>query len=128
MYMQSARAVAYYRQAALDEARLAKQQAQVREFAEANGLEIIQEFTDHGCPGHSLEGRPAFMAMMTEWIQARRDFQYVLCLDADRWGRCGSFAQFAWTVAECDRHGKQLVFTTMGRVTEVGQDTIVYLI
>jgi DNA invertase Pin-like site-specific DNA recombinase len=44
------RAVAYYRRSAQDrpEESVEKQQARVRKFAQDNGIQIVQEFADHG--------------------------------------------------------------------------------
>jgi hypothetical protein len=83
------RAVAYYRHSAQDrqENSIPIQQDQVREWARANGVEIIQEFADHGRSGLTAEGRPAFTDMMENWVKVRHDFQYILCLDVSRCGR-----------------------------------------
>jgi DNA invertase Pin-like site-specific DNA recombinase len=80
------RAVAYYRHSAQDrqENSIPIQREQVREWAENNGVEIIEEFADAGKSGLTAEGRPAFTKMMDEWIRQRDDFQYVLCLDVSR--------------------------------------------
>jgi DNA invertase Pin-like site-specific DNA recombinase len=53
------RAVAYYRHSAQDrqENSIPIQQDQVREWARSNGVEIIQEFADHGRSGLTAEGR-----------------------------------------------------------------------
>ena len=84
-----ARGVAYYRHSAQDrqENSIPIQQDQVREWARTNGVEIIHEFADHGRSGLTAEGRPAFTDMMENWVKARNDFQYILCLDVSRWGR-----------------------------------------
>ena len=83
------RAVAYYRHSAQDrkENSIPIQRKQVREWAEANGYEIIHEFADTGKSGQTAEGRPAFTDMMENWIKNRDDFVCALCLDMSRWGR-----------------------------------------
>ena len=60
------RAVAYYRHSAQDrqENSIPIQQDQVREWAQKNGVEIIQEFADAGKSGLTSEGRPAFTEMI----------------------------------------------------------------
>ena len=82
------RAVAYYRHSAQDrqENSIAIQQEQVRAWAQSNGVEIIHEFMDPGRSGLTAEGRPSFQDMMENWVKARNDFQYILCLDVSRWG------------------------------------------
>ena len=55
------RAVAYYRHSAQDrqENSIPIQQGQVHEWAEKNGVDIIEEFADAGKFGLNAEGRPA---------------------------------------------------------------------
>ena len=67
------RAVAYYRHSAQDrqENSIPIQREQVREWAEKNGVEIIQEFEDAGKLGLNAEGRPAFTTMMEDWVKKR---------------------------------------------------------
>ena len=110
------RAVAYYRHSAQDrqENSIPIQREQVREWAEKNNLEIIQEFEDAGKSGLNAEGRPAFNEMMDEWVKQRKDFDYVLCLDVSRWGRFQDIDLSAQYSAECKRNGKLVVYTTIG--------------
>ncbi|HYE19747.1 MAG TPA: recombinase family protein [Tepidisphaeraceae bacterium] len=111
------RAVAYYRHSAQDrqENSVQIQQDQVRQWAAANGVEIIHEFADRGKSGLTAEGRHAFNDMMENWVKARGDFALVLCLDVSRWGRFQDLDQSATYSAECKRHGKELVYTAIGK-------------
>ena len=111
------RAVAYYRHSAQDrqENSVAIQQEQVRQWATDNGVEIIHEFADRGKPGLTAEGRHGFNEMMDVWVKGRDDFQFVLCLDVSRWGRFQDFDLSATYSAECKRHGKQVIYTTLGK-------------
>ena len=81
------RAVAYYRHSAQDrqENSIPIQRNQVREWADKNGVEIIQEFADAGKSGLNAEDRPAFNDLMDNWVSQRDDFHYLLCLDVSRW-------------------------------------------
>jgi len=114
------RAVAYYRHSAQDrqENSIPIQREQVREWAEKNGVEIIEEFCDAGKSGLTAEGRPAFTQMMEEWVKQKGGFDYVLCLDVSRWGRFQDIDLSAQYSAECKRHGKQVVYTTIGKPRE----------
>ncbi len=114
------RAVAYYRHSAQDrqENSIPIQRDQVREWAERNGVEIIQEFADAGKSGLTAEGRPAFTEMMQEWVTQKDEFDYVLCLDVSRWGRFQDIDLSAQYSAECKRHGKQVIYTTIGKPRE----------
>jgi len=114
------RAVAYYRHSAQDrqENSIPIQQDQVREWAKNHGVEIIQEFADHGRSGLTSEGRPAFTDMMENWVKKRNDFQYILCLDVSRWGRFQDIDLSAQFSAECKKAGKQVIYTTIGKPRE----------
>lgn len=115
-----ARAVAYYRHSAQDrqENSIPLQQEQVREWAREHHVEIIHEFVDPGRSGLTAEGRPGFNEMMDDWVRKRFDFQYVLCLDVSRWGRFQDIDLSAQYSAECKRHGKTVVYTTIGMPRE----------
>ena len=111
------RAVAYYRHSAQDrqENSVAIQQEQVLQWATENGVDVIHEFADRGKSGLTAEGRDAFNDMMENWVRRRDDFQLVLCLDVSRWGRFQDFDLSATYSADCKRHGKQVVYTTLGK-------------
>ena len=110
------RGVAYYRHSARDrqENSVAIQQELVQKWAKDNGVEIIHEFTDRGKSGLTAEGRDAFNDMMENWVKKRKDFDFVLCLDVSRWGRFQDIDLSATYSAECKKHGKQVIYTTLG--------------
>lgn len=110
------RAVAYYRHSAQDrqENSIPLQREQVCKWADQNGIELIREFADHGKSGLSTENRNEFMDMMEHWVRNREDFEYVLVLDVSRWGRFQDTDLSAAYSSECTRHGKQVVYTTLG--------------
>jgi DNA invertase Pin-like site-specific DNA recombinase len=124
------------------------QRQQVREWAEQHGVEIIEEFADAGqseqpdarrgrvvqnaklpsdgssfivseCSEQTvLDGRPAFHEMMDRWVTQRSDFEYVLCLDASRWGRFPDIDLSAQHSGRCQQHGKQVIYTGIGKPPE----------
>lgn len=110
------RGVAYYRHSARDrqENSVAIQQELVQKWAKENGVEIIHEFADRGKSGLTAEGRDAFNDMMENWVKKRKDFDFVLCLDVSRWGRFQDIDLSATYSAECKKHGKQVIYTTLG--------------
>lgn len=110
------RGVAYYRHSARDrqENSVAIQQELVQKWAKENGVEIIHEFADRGKSGLTAEGRDAFNDMMENWVKMRKDFDFVLCLDVSRWGRFQDIDLSATYSAECKKHGKQVIYTTLG--------------
>ena len=111
------RAVAYYRHSAQDrqENSIPIQQDQVRAWAREHCIEIIHEFADPGKSGLNVEGRPAFTDMMNNWVkQPDQEFNFVLCLDVSRWGRFQDIDNSAEYCAECRRHGREVIYTTLG--------------
>ncbi len=110
------RGVAYYRHSAHDrqENSVSIQQELVQKWANENGVDIIQEFADRGKSGLTAEGRDGFNEMMDGWVKQRKDFDFVLCLDVSRWGRFQDIDLSATYSAECKKHGKQVIYTTLG--------------
>lgn len=110
------RGVAYYRHSARDrqENSVAIQQELVQKWAKENGVDIIHEFADRGKSGLTAEGRDEFNDMMENWVKKRNDFDFVLCLDVSRWGRFQDIDLSATYSAECKKHGKQVIYTTLG--------------
>jgi DNA invertase Pin-like site-specific DNA recombinase len=110
------RGVAYYRHSARDrqENSVAIQQELVQKWAKDNGVDIIHEFSDRGKSGLTAEGRDAFNDMMENWVKKRNDFDFVLCLDVSRWGRFQDIDLSATYSAMCKKHGKQVIYTTLG--------------
>ncbi|MFA7257414.1 MAG: recombinase family protein, partial [Kiritimatiellales bacterium] len=111
------RAVAYYRHSAQDrqENSVEIQQDQVRQFARENNIEIIHEFADKGKSGLSTEGRDAFNELLDDYVQGGKEkFDFVLVLDVSRWGRYQDTDLSAYFTGLCAKHGKQVVFTTIG--------------
>ena len=114
------KAVAYYRHSAQDrqENSIPIQQEQVRQFADDNGIEIVHEFLDRGKSGLTAAGRDGFQDMMENWVKTKSDFQFVLCLDVSRWGRFQDIDLSAQYSAECTRHGKTVIYTSIGKPKE----------
>jgi len=56
--------------------------------------------------------------MMDEWVKRRSDFDFVLCLDVSRWGRFQDIDLSAQYSAECKRHKKEVIYTSIGRPKE----------
>src|SRR4029078_3610967 len=77
--------------------------------------------------GLTAEGRDAFNDMMENWVKQRDDFEFVLCLDVSRWGRFQDIDLSATYSAECKRHGKQVIYTTLGKPKQGDQLYQVYV-
>ena len=105
-------AVAYYRSTADHRSSINDQRDQVRRWAKQHGVKIIREFTDHGRRARCHRRRPAFHRLIHDWVKRRDHFDYVLCHDVSRWGRCHEMNQLAHYSGLCRQHGKQLIFTS----------------
>src|ERR1700732_1268 len=77
---------------------------ELREYAEARGLTIVQEYTDVGFSG-SKDSRPALNQLMAD--ARRRRFDSVLVWKIDRWGR--SLKHLVTSLAELDAYGVAFV-------------------
>jgi hypothetical protein len=85
----SLRAAAYFLHptAECDKEALAKQRRTLRSWAQTQGVEIVEEFTDRRPAPDTWGTYPAFSRMIVEWIKKRSDYSYVLCLEQDQWWR-----------------------------------------
>ncbi|TET34904.1 MAG: recombinase family protein [Planctomycetota bacterium] len=110
------KAITYYRHSAQDrqENSIPIQRERIGKFADDNRIEIIKEFEEPGKSGLSTKGRDAFLEMIEYVIEGKEDFDYVLVLDATRWGRFQNPDIAAYYAAMCLNYGKQVVYTTMG--------------
>jgi len=114
------RAIAYYRHSLnsqCDES-FALQRDQVRSWAGEHDFEIIHEFYDAGCSMGDSDERPAFTEMMQAWISERTDFEYVLCVDASRWGRFPDSEPSARPIGVFLKYWKRVIFTSNGNQEE----------
>ena len=63
------------------------QREKLRKYAEYQNMEIIQEFSDEGKSGKSVEGRPEFQRMLDNIENGIDDVQFVLVFKLSRFGR-----------------------------------------
>lgn len=114
------RAVAYYRHSAKvqQEHLIEIQRDQVQEWARTHGFEIIREFVDASRSTVPSEERPTFTELIEQWVKQRDDFEFILCVDATRWTRFPGDDFSARSLAECERHGKRIIFTTTASPSE----------
>jgi len=114
------RAAAYYRHSAQDrqENSVEIQQDQVRQFAEDNNIEMVEEYIDRGKTGLITEGREAFQRMLHDVETGKHQFDYVLVLDVSRWGRYQKRDIAAYYSALCEMHGAKVIYATIGFAAE----------
>ena len=113
----TSRAIAYFRCSLQDgqENAISMQRDHVRQWAHDHGIQIVREFCDIGLSGADSTQRPAFTEMMDVWIKRRSDFEYVLCFEASRLGRCAS-GGFAEQLSETlHQYKKKLIYTSIDK-------------
>ncbi len=101
--------LATYSRVSTSDQTVAPQQDALRSYAAARGLEIVQEFVDHGISG-SKDRRPALDEMM---VQAkRREFDAVAVVKLDRLAR--STRHLTQLAAELEALGVDLIVIDQG--------------
>ena len=63
------------------------QERQIRDFAAAYGIEIVEVYADLGISGMTAEDRDEFLALIDDVENKRNEFDIVLYLEDSRWGR-----------------------------------------
>ena len=63
-----------------------QQKVEIEKWAKTNQFEMVKWFIDEGRSGTSFDNRPAFRTL-TEEVQNKSAFGYVLVYDESRWGR-----------------------------------------
>ena len=66
---------------------LEAQKEKLEQYADYKDLVIAGEYCDAGKSGHSIKGRPAFMAMMDDISSEKDNISYVLVFKLSRFGR-----------------------------------------
>ena len=101
--------LATYSRVSTSDQTVAPQQDALQSYAAARGLEIVQEFVDHGISG-SKDRRPALDEMM---VQAkRREFDAVAVVKLDRLAR--STRHLTQLAAELEALGVDLIVVDQG--------------
>jgi len=110
------RAVAYYRHSAQDrqENSIPIQQDQVREWARRMAWRLSTSLPTPANRPHR-RGTAGIHRADGGMVKKRSDFIYVLCLDVSRWGRFQDIDLSAQFSAECKKHDKQVIYTSIGK-------------
>ena len=119
----SRRALAYYRHSAQDRQKnsIEIQRGIVRQFAEENDIEIVAEYEDAGKSGLNAEGRKGFQALL-ERVELR-DVDFILCLDASRWGRFQDIDLAKEYAIQCAKYGAKVRYAMRGKIEEATSRT-----
>lgn len=81
------------------------QEAALREYAMANGLEVTNIYRDEGRSGLTLDGRTGLLQLLTDIQSSRATFTTVLVYDVSRWGRFQDVDESAYYEYACRRAG-----------------------
>ncbi len=101
--------LATYARVSTQDQTVAPQQDALRSYAAARGLEIVQEFVDHGISG-SKDRRPALDEIMA--LAKRREFDAVAVVKLDRLAR--STRHLTQLAAELEALGVDLIVVDQG--------------
>jgi DNA invertase Pin-like site-specific DNA recombinase len=66
---------------------IANQQAAIREYAAARGIEIVRTYADEGLSGLRLKNRPGLIRLLSDAEAGPTAYELILVYDVSRWGR-----------------------------------------
>lgn len=75
----------------------------IGQFAQANGMSIVETYADEGKSGLSLKGRGALQQLIAQVEQGRAPFDAILVYDVSRWGRFQDVDESAYYEYICKR-------------------------
>lgn len=81
------------------------QKSAIADYAQQNGFEIIETYSDPAKSGLDIKRRPGLQALIDDVIGGRADFQAVLVFDVSRWGRFQDSDEAACYEFLCRRAG-----------------------
>ena len=118
------KAIGYFRHSAdgRQEHSIPIQKEKVFGFADNSQIEIIDTFEDAGVSGLTPD-RPQFKAMMNR-VHVDLSFDLILVYDRTRWGRFQDRDLARRLIAECEKCGKQVHFTSDGPIPPFGEHSI----
>ncbi|CAN5581343.1 recombinase family protein [soil metagenome] len=106
------RAVAYVRASTeMQKYSTRNQLSEIEKFAQANGIEIVNVYEDHGRSGLTLDRREALKRLLSDVLRPDRGFDEVLVYDITRWGRFQDTDQAAYYEYHCRMHGVPVIYT-----------------
>ena len=75
----------------------------IRQYAEANGMNIVQTYADDGKSGLNLDGRDALQQLIADVERGTARFEVILFYDVSRWGRFQDADESAYYEYLCKR-------------------------
>lgn len=86
------------------------QRQKIREYAAANGIEVVRTYLDEGRSGLSLRGRPGLQSLLADVAKGTGGFEVILVFDVSRWGRFQDLDEGAHYEYVCRAAGMQVVY------------------
>ncbi|WP_323143620.1 recombinase family protein [Massilia phyllosphaerae] len=107
----SARAAAYVRMSTENQNYSTDhQRAKIREYALAEGVEIVKEYVDEGKSGLGIKRRAGLAQLIQDVQSLNADFGLVIVFDVSRWGRFQDIDEAAYHEHTCRRAGIEVVY------------------
>lgn len=82
----------------------------IREYAAANGMEVVRTYEDNGKSGLNLRGRSALRSLLRDVESSDPGFQAILVYDVSRWGRFPDPDEAAAYVHACKSRGIPVIY------------------
>jgi len=82
----------------------------IKEYAEAQGMDIVRTYADEGKSGISTGGRAALKQLIADVEAGDVDFTVILVYDVSRWGRFQDMDESAYYEEICRRAGIQAAY------------------
>jgi DNA invertase Pin-like site-specific DNA recombinase len=82
----------------------------IEQYASAHGFRIVRTYLDAGKSGLTFSRRRGLQALLSDALQADRDFRAVLVLDVSRWGRFQDLDQSAHYEFLCRQAGVAVIY------------------
>lgn len=86
------------------------QRAKIREYALAEGVEIVKEYVDEGKSGLGIKRRAGLAQLIQDVQSHQAEFGLVIVFDVSRWGRFQDIDEAAYHEHTCRRAGIEVVY------------------
>lgn len=80
----------------------------IKEYADKNGFEIVETYSDEGKSGLQVKGRVGLQKMISDVQSGKFDYKAILVLDCTRWGRFQDADAAAYYEYSCKLGGAQV--------------------
>jgi DNA invertase Pin-like site-specific DNA recombinase len=89
---------------------IAIQKQAIREFAESNGIDLVETYEDAGKSGLGIENRAEMRRLLKDVASDICGFEVILVYDVSRWGRFQDIDASAYYEYHCRMHGVEVIY------------------